>query len=251
MAKFVVNSESLISVADAIRGKCGTEESLEFPSGFVDAVNAIESGGGDDTNDFYRNIIQEALYKTEGSGSYYQMSIFKFTSITDVSMFDFSKVKTFSGAFLGCMQLLKVVVDVSGANTMSQMCLEAQSVKTVEIRNMTSKITSIDKAFFNCHSLESLSTLDVSGCTGFGGGSSDYSFGRCHALKEIRFAPECIKYSIHFVDSPLLSQESVQSIIDGLAWVDVVQHLTLNSQVVVTDSQKQAIYNKGWTLILN
>lgn len=46
MAKLVVNSESLVSVADAIRTKGGTSESLQFPQGFVDAVGAIESGGG-------------------------------------------------------------------------------------------------------------------------------------------------------------------------------------------------------------
>lgn len=44
--KLVVDKESLVSVADAIRTKGGTTEDLEFPQGFVDAVGAIESGGG-------------------------------------------------------------------------------------------------------------------------------------------------------------------------------------------------------------
>lgn len=44
--KLVVDKESLVSVADAIREKGGTTESLEFPQGFVEAVGAIESGGG-------------------------------------------------------------------------------------------------------------------------------------------------------------------------------------------------------------
>lgn len=45
MAKLVVNSESLVSVADAIRSKGNTAEHLQFPQGFVDGINAIESGG--------------------------------------------------------------------------------------------------------------------------------------------------------------------------------------------------------------
>jgi hypothetical protein len=49
--KLVVDKSSLVSVADAIRSKGGTSESLEFPNGFVDAVNGIESGGGG-TEDF-------------------------------------------------------------------------------------------------------------------------------------------------------------------------------------------------------
>ena len=51
MAEYkVVDAEKLdadlASVADAIRTKGGTSESLTFPQGFVDAVGAIESGGG-------------------------------------------------------------------------------------------------------------------------------------------------------------------------------------------------------------
>lgn len=44
--KLVVDKASLVSVADAIREKGGTSDSLEFPQGFVDAVNGIESSGG-------------------------------------------------------------------------------------------------------------------------------------------------------------------------------------------------------------
>lgn len=38
----------LTAVADAIRTKGGTSESLAFPNGFVDAIDAIETGGGGD-----------------------------------------------------------------------------------------------------------------------------------------------------------------------------------------------------------
>lgn len=38
---------NLTAVADAIREKGGTSGSLAFPTGFVDAIDAIETGGGD------------------------------------------------------------------------------------------------------------------------------------------------------------------------------------------------------------
>ena len=38
--------ENLTSVANAIRTKGGTSASLAFPQGFVDAVSAIQTGGG-------------------------------------------------------------------------------------------------------------------------------------------------------------------------------------------------------------
>ena len=46
MAYRKVNDNSLASVADAIRSKGGTSDSLVFPDGFVSAVSAIQTGGG-------------------------------------------------------------------------------------------------------------------------------------------------------------------------------------------------------------
>ncbi len=46
MSTYLVTDTDLTTVADAIRTKGGTSASLEFPDGFVDAVEAIETGGG-------------------------------------------------------------------------------------------------------------------------------------------------------------------------------------------------------------
>lgn len=46
MADYVVRDTQLVSVADAIRAKGGTSAPLAFPDGFVDAVDAIPTGGG-------------------------------------------------------------------------------------------------------------------------------------------------------------------------------------------------------------
>ena len=42
MSKYIVNDSSLITVANAIRDKSGTNDKLSFPDGMVDAINAIE-----------------------------------------------------------------------------------------------------------------------------------------------------------------------------------------------------------------
>ena len=44
MAEYLVKSEDLTAVADAIRTKGGTDAQLTFPDGFVDAVQAISAG---------------------------------------------------------------------------------------------------------------------------------------------------------------------------------------------------------------
>lgn len=46
MAFRKVNDDSLSTVANAIRAKGGTSEPLVFPDGFVNAISAIQSGGG-------------------------------------------------------------------------------------------------------------------------------------------------------------------------------------------------------------
>lgn len=49
MSEYLVTSEDLTAVADAIRAKSGGSESLEFPDGFVSEIGSIPSGGSDDT----------------------------------------------------------------------------------------------------------------------------------------------------------------------------------------------------------
>lgn len=47
----------LTSVADAIRAKSGTSGQLQFPGGFVDAIDAIETGGGYVAEDFFDQAL--------------------------------------------------------------------------------------------------------------------------------------------------------------------------------------------------
>lgn len=44
MANYIVSDADLISIADAIRSRGGTASLLTFPQGFVDAIDAIETG---------------------------------------------------------------------------------------------------------------------------------------------------------------------------------------------------------------
>lgn len=44
MANYLVSDTDLVSIADAIRSKGGTASLLTFPQGFIDAIDAIETG---------------------------------------------------------------------------------------------------------------------------------------------------------------------------------------------------------------
>ena len=79
-----------------------------------------------------------------------------------------------------------------------------------------------------------------------------YSFYKLPALEEIRFAGT-IGNSLEIKDSPVLSDASVQSIIDHLKDLTgaTAQTLTLHATVGanMTDEQKAAITAKNWTLV--
>lgn len=76
------------------------------------------------------------------------------------------------------------------------------------------------------------------------------AFNGCNSLIEVEFSKECINSNIRFLQSPQLSDESIQSILDGLANVTETRTLTLHSEVYakLTEEQKQSATDKGWTI---
>ena len=95
---------------------------------------------------------------------------------------------------------------------------------------------------------EVIGELDFSGIIGINEQNSP--FNRCTSLAEIRFTKESIKYNLSFKQSSQLSDESIQSILDGLATVSSTQTLAFNSAVYakLTEEQKQSATDKGWTI---
>ena len=95
---------------------------------------------------------------------------------------------------------------------------------------------------------EVIGELDFSGITAVNVQSNP--FNGCTSLAEIRFTKESIKYNLSFTQSSQLSDESIQSILDGLANVSTTRTLALNSAVYakLTEEQKQSATDKGWTI---
>lgn len=60
---YLTNDTDLTAVADAIREKGGTSTALVWPSGYVDAIGAIESGGGGGVE-----TASVVVCKTSGNG---------------------------------------------------------------------------------------------------------------------------------------------------------------------------------------
>lgn len=123
------------------------------------------------------------------------------------------------------------------------------NLQIVDIKDYKATITDIAYAFYMSQKLKSIyGALNISGCS-----NANAAFSYCASLEDIEFAPNTTKVSISFDTSPLLTDKSIQSIIDGLADLtgSTAKTLTLHSSVGanLTDAQKAVISAKNWTLV--
>lgn len=118
--------------------------------------------------------------------------------------------------------------------------------KTPEI--ITSNGKTFSNMFENCRGLIEIGgALDLTKATNVTG-----MFYLCPSLQEVRFVNRCIFLSISFTDCAKLSNESIQSIIDGLADLtgQATQTLTFHADVKakLTEEQIATITSKNWSL---
>lgn len=120
------------------------------------------------------------------------------------------------------------------------------SLVVLNIIGDTSKIN--DYSLFVCRrtGLETINgTLDFSNCT-----TIDRPFLYCYALKDVTVASGSIHSNFDISSTSVLTNESVQSIVDGLADLTGSSALTVtfSSNQPVTQAQADGINAKGWTL---
>lgn len=198
---------------------------------------------------------------------------------------DTSSWRTLSNAFRNCYFLTKInegnIVDCSGiieGNILRYAFYGCSCIEEINFINMPDFAVSVDSMFslapniipdklkkisfspklnalnvtllFNGRgSLEEIiGELDLSKITS--ANVQNNPFNGCTSLVEVRFTKESIKYNLSFTQSSQLSDESIQSILDGLATVSSTQTLALNSEVYakLTEEQKQSATDKGWTI---
>ena len=111
----------------------------------------------------------------------------------------------------------------------------------------TSNGTNFVSMFYLFGNLTTIPQLDTSNGTNF------YNmFYHCYALKNISFVAGCIKKSISFAQSDKLTDESIQSIIDGLADLtgQTAQTITFHPDVKnkLTEEQIASVTSKNWNI---
>lgn len=119
------------------------------------------------------------------------------------------------------------------------------TLEEVVLNFSTKNIISYSGAFTNSQKLKKIvGALDFSSATNVNG------FGQCNSLEEITFESDTLSLSISLANSGNLTSESIQSIIDGLATVEITQTLTLHANVktTLTETQLATISSKNWNL---
>lgn len=192
----VVNADQLDAdleaVAQAIRTKGGTSASLAFPSGFVSAVEGIQSGGGVGNSDaIIGRTVTEIKSNVEAVGEYAfrgctalravnlpsaktigTYAFYNCTSLINLQLPEVQTIATYgfygcsglsalripklsslgSTAFRGCTSLYRIFLPRLGAVSANAF----YGCTGLEVADMGAATSIASQAFYNCHSLKAL-----------------------------------------------------------------------------------------------
>ena len=172
MGKVLLEEQSLIDIANSIRNKTNSTDTMK-PSEMATNIDNIESGEGDlseyftetikggstNTPGFCYMIKKIPKVKNEGKDNSYMFNYFNGTEI-DLSEFDTSEVTSMERMFGSCKNLTNI--DVSNFNTenvttMRNMFQICQHIESLDLSNFnTSKVTNMSGMFDNCKLLSEL-----------------------------------------------------------------------------------------------
>ena len=233
MANVLVEEKTMTEIANAIREKSGTVEKMK-PAEMPQVIDSISTDSSlvklleetDALESKFRNTNIEEIPKfrinpkcISANNCFGHCKKLKYFD----NNFDTSQLKFISGMFVSCEKL----ISVKGLNT--------QSAKNTNF------------LFTNCYVLTDVNTLDLSNATYIAS-----MFLACKKLTNISFVKSSIKISISFKESSLLSNESIQSIIDGLADLTgkTAQTITFHSDVKnkLTEEQIASVTLKNWNI---
>lgn len=209
-----------------------------------------------DNNVCVREVnVDTSAYRTFNRAFAYNIFLYKINEGNIIDCSGLTQSGNFTNSFYGCscieelnfINLPDYAIKADGMLSLAPDIIP-DKLKTVSF-SPKFKLSNATVLFDGRISLEEvIGELDFSGIIDID--EQNRPFTRCTSLAEIRFTKESIKYNLSFEQSSKLSDESIQSILDGLANVSTTQTLALNSEVYakLTEEQKQSATDKGWTI---
>lgn len=243
MANVLVAETSLQGIANAIREKNGTEDTYK-PSEMPQAILDIESGGGGGAVD-YTKYAKTLTFDPS------------FAEVTENVYLDLSKVTTITNLLWGSsINCEKIAIKVSGLCTGMNGTFRSGStgittiLKEVELLGDTSGITTYQRAFYAQYNLEKIiGEIDFSNATNI-----VETFYNCQKLTDFTPKAGTIKVSISFSNSPNLTEETIQAIVDGFADMTgqtapvLTVHPTVKAKIVANVTWLNTLTSKNVTL---
>lgn len=217
MANVLIEEQTMKDIGNAIRLKSGTEKKLK-PYEMPKAIGDIPSV--DTTGQYFR----VPKYAASIGGM--------FRSVRQVKDFtlDLSEAKNLNSANNFIMQTTLTTLRIVGS---------FPTDKNIQMRDV----------FRENYSLTAITGTPLNASKWTLAGET---FQYIPKLEYIRFVQETIAFSIKFTQSSVLSDVSIQSIIDGLADLTgkTAQIIYLHTSVVkrLTDKQLQQISSKNWSI---
>lgn len=248
MAMKLVDAEQLeadlTSVADSIRAKTGGEDALSFPSGFVDALDTIESAD---------SALAELEYNLSNGYTDYDKYCYARTYMREVPMEIMKYIEnavSVSYMFYTCSSLVEIpsltfLKEVQMAQCFYS-CASLQKIGEL----ITPKAVSFFCCFQNCTKLHTIEGIDLSSAK-----NVNNMFSYCSALENITFNGVIKISGLNLSPCTALTHDSLMSAINALYdWASEggtsTYTLTLGSTNLgkLTDAEKAIATQKGWTL---
>ena len=251
----IVTQTDLISqLKDALSGK-----SISGDGVTKEIENMIDSSGVlDDTSGTVAEKVEELIDKAEFENAWYIAS--KNINLTNnnspfigtkygyktLPRIDCSGQTSLVYSFSSNTSLEYVdwYIDAPKCKTTSNIFSYCSKLKWIRGINLSS-CESVSEMFYQTPIERIELPLDVSSVTSVA--NMNMFKGNTGTIKEIYFVENCIKWSFS-IGSPYLTTESIQSIFDGLAYVETAQTLTLHSNLKILQSQVDSANEKGWTV---
>ena len=262
MANVLIESQTMTDIANAIREKSSTVEKMkpaEMPK-TIREMEVVDTGVG--SRQWWLDVFSQKKNFA---------NMFENCSMTTIPQLDTSKGKNFDHMFYQCGNLTTIPqLNTSNGTSFFEMFGYCGNLTTIPQLD-TSNGTSFDGMFTVCRNLTTIPQLDTSKGKSFksmfgycvnlttipqldtsNGTNFTDMFVLCHALKNISFVAGCIKKSIWFARSDKLTDESIQSIIDGLADLtgQTAQTITFHTTIKnkLTEEQIASATSKNWNI---
>lgn len=251
MGKYVIDETTLRDIADEIREQTGLQEEIA-PVDMPTKIEIVRSIGYEEA----QKAEYDALWDIAQAQVNY-IGFFAGRSWTDEKFkprFPITFTSNCAQVFYnsGIQNLCKCIED-AGVDVKFERITSASSmfsysqITHLPSLDFSTTTANLSSTFSGCSKLQSIEKIIVGEATGYSG-----AFTGCSALVHIIFEGVIGKV-VSFSDSPLLDDESIQSIIDHLKDLTgtTAQTLTFHADVgaKLTQTQKDAISAKNWTLV--